>query len=452
MSLKRINKRVEQLYKQWQSLQPLKPEDEERLWKKIRFDWNYDSNRIEGNTLTYGETELLLIHGRAGGDHPIRDYEEMKAHDLAIEKVREYAKDRERNLSETDIRDLNRIILKESFWKEAQTPDGKSTQKEVVPGKYKTQPNHVRTATGELFEFALPEEVPAKMSELMKWFTLEMENPTGPIASFLADLHHRFVLIHPFDDGNGRIVRMWINYVLIRLGYPPLVIKSKDREGYISALQKADTGDIHALAIYLGEELIAWLEIGIKAARGESIIEPDDIDREVDVFIKNKKAEGLEKGEILSKKVVQELQEHWIMLFETFENKFRQFEELFYRGRSSLFLAGVGFNKWREPLENFLKDWNSSPENTRMEFEIYYERYRKSDSPFDTKLWLAVQMHEFNYEITINCYMFTRPDMQQTESGEISMIKPYYVCTESEIRELVAKGKKIFFEGLKKAL
>lgn len=470
MSLKRINRRVEQLYKEWRSLQPLKPEDDERLWKKIRFDWNYDSNRIEGNTLTYGETELLLIHGRAGGDHPIRDYEEMKAHDLAIEKVREYARDKERNLTEADIRDLNQIILKESFWKEAQTPDGKSTQKQIVPGKYKTQPNHVRTATGELFEFALPEEVPAKMSELMKWFTLKIENPTVPIASFLAELHHRFVLIHPFDDGNGRIVRIWINYVLIRLGYPPLVIKSKDREGYISALQKADTGDIDALAVYLGEELIAWLEIGTKAARGESVSEPDDVDREVDIFIKNKKVEGLEKGGILSKKILQELKEHWIMLFETVEDKFKQFEELFYKSEVLLFMDGTGFNEWRTPLENFLNSWPPASKDVKMEFDILYERYRQSDSPFNMKLSLLVLMNKYNYEIVTRYIIdsdiqqverdttghekgiFPMPISEQAEWGERSIVKSYYVCTESEIKELVAEVKNFFFEGLKKAV
>ncbi len=449
MSLEKINKRIEQLYKKWRSLQPLEPEADKHLWKKVRFDWNYDSNRIEGNTLTYGETELLLIHGRAGGGHPIRDYEEMRAHDLAIEKVREYAEDKKRNLTETDIRDLNLIILKEPFCKEAQTPDGKPTRKQIVPGRYKTQSNHVQTVTGELFEFALPEEVPAKMSELMKWFASEMESPTGSIASFLAELHHRFVLIHPFDDGNGRVVRMWINYVLMRLGYPPLVIKSKDREGYISALQKADTGDIHALAIYLGEALISWLEIGIKAAQGENISEPDDIDREVDIFIKNKKAEGLEKGEVLSEKVVQKLQEHWIMLFETVENKFKQFEELFYTSGFLFFVAGGEYQEWRKCLENFLSSWTSFPENTKMEFKIFYEKYRQSDFSFNMGLSFLVQMHKFNYEVTMKYYIFSH-DGQQTGSEEISIVKPYYVCTESEIRELVAEGKKFFLEGLKK--
>ncbi len=103
----------------------------------------------------------------------------------------------------------------------------------------------------------------------MKWFNGNIESPPASIASFLAELHRRFIFIHPFDDGNGRIARLWINHALMRSGYPPVVIRSEDRDVYIVALQKADTGDIDALALYLGRSLISWLKTGIRAAKGE---------------------------------------------------------------------------------------------------------------------------------------------------------------------------------------
>ena len=269
MVLKDIDKNIEELFCQWKSLTPLKKEYEEKFNKKIRLEWNYHSNRIEGNTLTYGQTELLLIFGRYDGGHLERNYIEMKAHDVAIKQVKELAKNKKRKLTENDIRDLNQIVLKEPFWREAETPDGKPTRKEIIPGRYKVQPNSVRTATGETFKFAEPFEVPAKMAELMKWFNQHMSVPIPSMASFLAELHHRFIIIHPFDDGNGRVVRLWINYTLLRLGYPPLIIKSEDKENYFIALNKADTGDIDSLAAYLGEVLISWIETAIKASRGE---------------------------------------------------------------------------------------------------------------------------------------------------------------------------------------
>jgi Fic family protein len=137
----------------WIAAQPLSPERDLKLRQKLRLEWNYNSNHIEGNTLTYGETELLLIKSQTVGGHTIREYEEMKAHDLAVDHVEELAKEK-RLIGETDIRDLNKIILKEPFWKEAETIDGRPTRKQVIPGEYNTLPNYVRTPTDEIFQFA----------------------------------------------------------------------------------------------------------------------------------------------------------------------------------------------------------------------------------------------------------------------------------------------------------
>ena len=80
----------------------MRKEDADRLWQKLRLEWNYNSNHIEGNTLTYGETELLFHFDRTTGGHPLRHYEEMKAHDVAIEHTRRLACD-EQILGEKDI-------------------------------------------------------------------------------------------------------------------------------------------------------------------------------------------------------------------------------------------------------------------------------------------------------------------------------------------------------------
>lgn len=449
MSLEGINKRIQHLCKEWNSLQPLSREDEDRLWKKIRLEWNYNSNRIEGNTLTYSETELLLIYGHAEGGHPIRDYEEMKAHDVGIEKVREFAEDKQCRLTEADIRDLNRIILKEPFRKEAKTLDGQFTWKQIIPGRYKTQPNHVETATGEIFKFALPEEVPAKMEELMKWFNETIESSLTSIASFLAELHHRFILIHPFDDGNGRIVRLWMNYALIRSGYPPLVIKSEDRDGYISALQKADTGNIDALAVYFGKSLIAWLETGIKAARGEDISEPEDIDKEVDIFIKSEKAKGLENVKSLSNEDTEKLcEQSWIPLFERFENQFRQFYQMFSSVDTSLISpqhrgasASVGY------LTQHLKEHLEKHGTGFIEgFKISYEGYKTSFNPFDMEVELSIRRRAYDFEYEIS----TKTEPYDSSLTSSKMKTHARAWTESEIKEFIAEGKRDFLDILKK--
>ena len=446
MPLEQVNRRIEELYRQWLSLQPLEREDYERLWKKIRLEWNYNSNRMEGNTLTYSETELLIFNDQDAGDHPERDYQEMKAHDLAVEKVREFAEDKERHLTEADIRSLNLLILKKPFWKEAETPDGQFTRKQIFPGEYKTQPNHVRTATGEIFKFAIPEEVPAKMQELVEWFTENIESPPASIASFLEQLHHRFILIHPFDDGNGRIVRLLLNYALIRLGYPPFVIKDKDKKTYFSALQKADAGNIDALAVYLGRTLISWLEIGIKAAEGKDISEPEDINKEVDIFIRGKKAEGLKEVKPLSEQIKKELCEQLLMpLFETFESWFREFNCLF--NSNEILLQGSReildhlflFMILDEQVEVFSKE----EAGNEVYLVISYKTY-KGEKPFDMSASISVALHEFKYGVRMQTVVDGSPD-----SRVVMREKTYsHAWTDSEIKKFVAEGKKLFFEKL----
>ena len=268
--------------------QNLKDIDDERLWKKLRLEWNYNSNHIEGNTLTYHETELLLIHGRTAGGHPLRDYEEMKAHDVAIDHTRQLVNS-EQILGEGDIRNLNRILLKEPFWQSAETQDGSPTRKLIVPGQYKTQPNHVRTATGELHRFAEPEETAASMEEWTRNFRRDLTRNAYPMPLFMADSHWRFLCIHPFDDGNGRTARLLTNYILLQKDLPPIVIKTDDRDRYIGALQKADLGRMLPLTRFMLENVLWSLALAIRASKGESIREPDDMSKEIDIFVRSKR-------------------------------------------------------------------------------------------------------------------------------------------------------------------
>ena len=256
---------LRQLARDWLAAQPLPVENENRLWQRLRIEWNYNSNHIEGNTLTYGETLLLLIHGRTRGEHLLREYEEMRGHDVAIELVRALARE-ERPLGEGDLRDLNRILLREGFWRVAQTPEGEPTRKWIEPGRYKSQPNHVITATGELFHFATPEETPARIADLVRWLHGEMQRPTLPLPALLARLHHEFIRIHPFDDGNGRVVRLLLNYVPLRIGLPPLVVKSRDRRRYLETIALADAGDLAPLAEFFAATLGWSLRLGLEAA------------------------------------------------------------------------------------------------------------------------------------------------------------------------------------------
>ncbi len=315
--------KVDSLKSELEQLRPLKKEDKERLDKKFRLEWNYNSNHIEGNTLTYGQTELLLIFDKTTGDHEMREYEEMKAHDVAIKLVNEYANDKTRDLTEADVRQWNKIILVEPYWANAQTADGQPTRKLIQPGEYKKEPNSVRLQTGEMFHYASPEETPAKMKDLLEWLRrVSAEKKLHPV-QIAAQLHYDFVRIHPFDDCNGRTSRLLMNYVLIQNGFPPVIIKSADKKGYLNALNKADVGDLNAFIEYVANQLVWSLEIYIKAAKGESIEEEDDLDKEIDVW---KKGLSTTKDEnIKSLKVVKNLFDE--VLFKLIEKyKIKQIE------------------------------------------------------------------------------------------------------------------------------
>lgn len=162
--------------------------------------------------------------------------------------------DKERPLTEQFIKELNKIILVKPYWKDAVTLDGIPTQKKIEIGTYKNTPNSVRLKNGEIHEYASPTETPAKMNDLMVWYN-ENINKMHPV-QLAAEFHYRFVCIHPFDDGNGRVARLLLNYILLRNGCPPVIVKSEDKENYLTALQKADSGDVIALIEYIEKQLI----------------------------------------------------------------------------------------------------------------------------------------------------------------------------------------------------
>ncbi len=274
-------RQVDILKKQLDELLPMKEEYKRELDKKIRLEFNYNSNHLEGNTFTYGETKLLLLFGQTSAGKTIRDTEEMKAHDVAYKMITDWAADKEYVLTERDIKDLNRIILVEPFKKATKTPDGQPSSRIINIGDYKQQSNSVETATGEIFEFASPIETPAKMGDLMQWYRGEEGKGEFDAVSLAALFHYRFVRIHPFDDGNGRISRLLMNYILLKNGYPPVVIKSADKHNYLAALRMADADDIEAFVQYIAEQLQWSLELYIKAAKGESVDEPGDLDKKL---------------------------------------------------------------------------------------------------------------------------------------------------------------------------
>ena len=232
--------KIEDVYSRWQALQPLSDSLRNRLNRKFTIEYNYNSNHIEGNTLTYGQTELLLLFGRVSGEGELKDFVDMKASQVGLKMMTEEATTSQMPLTQNFIRQLHKTLLREDYTVYRNLPGGMYTSFVIHAGQYKTRPNSIITRYGDRFEYASPEETQALMKDLVDWYNeAEQEGKLSPVE--LAGLfHYRYIRIHPFEDGNGRIARLLVNYILARHGWPMIVVRSRKKADYLEALHQAD--------------------------------------------------------------------------------------------------------------------------------------------------------------------------------------------------------------------
>ena len=415
INLSKINilNKIEILKSEIEKLRPVDAEKEQRIMQKFRLDWNYHSNAIEGNSLNYGETYTFLMHGITAKGKPLKDYLDIKGHNAAINFLTDLVKNIE-ELTEKDIRAIHEIILCEPYEVDAITPDGIPTKKRISLGRYKTSPNHVKTSTGEIHHYASPEETPIKMQELMTWYREAKINTEIHPLVLAGIFHHKFVEIHPFDDGNGRMARLLMNLILMQNHFPPAIIKSEDRNDYYLALSMADTGDMEPLINYMGETLIHSMEIYIKGARGENIDEPDDLDKEIILF--KKELEGrkdkLEKKRSIENQI--ELYENslepLIINIENTINKFRDLFLTYSTGRLDLMTA-KSFLYWRYEffdMDKKLKPiFTNSTSFQRINLVFQLNEFKLENNPFGLELKIYFYFNEYKYDIyfTVSEYM-----------------------------------------------
>ncbi len=223
----------------WRQLKPERDAVKDKLTRKFSLEFNFNSNHIEGNTLTYGQTEVLLLFGRVVGTANMFDLEEMKAHNVGLKMVLSEAKSGN-PLTETFIRQTHKILLREDYEVYRNLPGGMTTSYTVHAGCYKTRPNSVITPSGERFEYASPEETPGLMADLVHWYQEEeVKGELNPL-ELAALFHYRYIRIHPFEDGNGRIARLMMNFILARHEYPLIVVPTKTKRQYLKALSAVD--------------------------------------------------------------------------------------------------------------------------------------------------------------------------------------------------------------------
>lgn len=225
------------------SLRPLPPALVSKLRQQFELEMTYNSNAIEGNSLTLKETFLVINEGVTIKGKPLKDHLEAKGHTEALEYLLALA-DRKipASLSEKVIRELHGIAMHDIDHEWA----GRYRNSNVIIGGASHDP---------------PEaiEVPRLMHELVKW-TKEEGGKLHPIER-AALFHHRLVFIHPFFDGNGRTTRLAMNIILLRAGYPLAVILKNDRRRYYRFLAQADKGDPTPFVRFIAQSVQRSLDI-----------------------------------------------------------------------------------------------------------------------------------------------------------------------------------------------
>ncbi len=405
---------AKQLKTELDSFRPLTGEIEARIMQKFRLDWNFHSNNIEGNSLTYGETKALILFGITAQGKPLKDHFEITGHNEAINWVVDLVKG-ETELTEVFIRQLHELLLKESHYKEAVTSEGKQTRRKIEVGKYKTQSNHVITNTGEPFFFATPEETPIKMQELIDWFRNERDK-TGVNQIILASLfHYKFVKIHPFDDGNGRTARILMNFILMQFGFPPVIIRTEDKENYYRVLRLADADELEPFIEYIAENLVRSLEIMLKGAKGESIEEADDLDKELALLEQEIRSAGTKVSTSRNKDSLLGIFESLIVpLTIEFINVSEKFNKFYNEKMFVLHLDGSGNNTNNQTLDEVFTAirsrlyQNDLGNNESIILNYFYKSFKQSGfGNFDneSKIFFNFEPHQ----IRISAYSSSIP-------------------------------------------
>ncbi len=440
--MKSIKDAIE-LKKELDSLRPISTSDEQRIMQKFRLDWNYHSSNIEGNTLTYGETKALILFGTTAQGKPLKDHFEITGHNEVINWILEIIKDK-RPLTENFIRQLHEILLKEPYEVDAITPDGKPTKKLIKVGAYKETPNHVKTQTGEIFYFATPEETPAKMKELLDWYRkAENKNDVEPIL-LAAEFHYRFIRIHPFDDGNGRLARILMNFILMNHGYPPIIIKTEDKVNYFIALQQADAGILESFFKYIIVNLIHSLEIMISGAKGECVEDKNDLDKELALLRQMVESKNKSFGIERSKDSIIGLFNNGLMqFFESFVVQSQKFESFY---NNSTINMAVGPKQINISPTNFMASLNNkllniSDDIAGISIAYTYNTFsKKGFGDFKFVYQIIVKFNDFEFELKTN--------------HKTKVFKGYYsdIIRPEETKNILDALKDIHLNRIKEAL
>jgi len=244
-----IHNRILEKKKELDALRPLPSTIVRKLKEQMQIEYTYNSNAIEGNTLSLRETQLVIEEGITVNGKSLREHFEAKNHPKAIAFVESLS---EKGIEEKDILKVHKLLF-EGIDDEA--------------GAYRT--SQVRITGADIMP-PPPQDIEPRMTELLY---LLQKNPDElrPI-ELAAVFHHKFEYIHPFFEGNGRVGRLLTNCILLKYGYPFVVVLRNDRQKYYRALREADHENLSPIVNFIARCVERSLNLYLTAIGKRNVI------------------------------------------------------------------------------------------------------------------------------------------------------------------------------------
>jgi Fic family protein len=413
---------------------------------KLRLDWNYYSNRMEGGTLTKAETRSVMVGNIDVKGKPFKDVAEMTGHDKIVLEVLKMSKG-ELRIAEKRIKEIHKAIMHEE-----------EAEKALQIGKWKSDPNEIINYKGEKISFTKPLEVAEEVHKLIDHTNAELDKFYAGKASkhpieIAAQFHIDFVSVHPFYDGNGRTTRVLTNILLMTCGYPTVIIKDEHKKAYYRLLGdiQAYGGKVDLFYEFIAERVLETQQLIIDALEGKEIEELDDIDKEIQLFKKQVAAKDAVGTLKKDNKLVAELYFKSIkMLFEGIENKHQAFDDLF---AENIYRRNINNSHPTDYKVDFLdttiqgiidetekyKAYRDK-EITNLEVLINHKAYQKD----------ALNLFSVYHRVTVKF------DDYQFHIGDNYMNKYSFIYSNlpnvDEIKEMTTKMIKSHFEEIKKKI
>lgn len=400
--LKEILNKIEELQQEIGRFGEFPLDVKNKIYYKLRLDWNYYSNSIEGGTLTREETRSVMSGVLNLKNKPNKDFREMDGHNKVVLDLFKLAKG-EMRISESRIKEMHAQIMYDD-----------SEDAKTLIGQWKPYDNEVISYKGEKIKFKKFTEVPDLMHDLLNklnaYLDHYLKNPAKvekhPV-EIAANFHIDFLTIHPFYDGNGRMARILSNLILIACGYPIFIITKDDKDAYNQLLSdiQAYGGDRNQFIEFIGERIVSTQNIILNALRGGDIEDDDDLDKEIELLKRRqiKTPDPIKKSKESMRHVLNKVYKPILIEVNKLGGKFSQlFEEVewvFYHDPFSI----KGFV--RGDLSKMISEVSRSNKESEgliseVKLNLYLLNYN-DDNNFSAELAIRINFYEeyFNIEV-----------------------------------------------------